>query len=151
MEGTLYPSQALIDSGAEDNLIDRSLAEQLGCALNLLDQPIPAYALDGKVFAEVTRCTEPISLVISGNHHKSISFLVIPSLQNPLFLGFPWLKLHNPHIDWSVGKIVGWSAHCHAVCLRSTLSPGEGKVLPPLEESPDLSKIPFLWKRKIRL
>lgn len=123
MGSMVFPSQALIDSGAEDNLIDGSLARTLGCALNLLDQPIPALALDGKVFVKVTHSTEPISLIISDIHHKSISFLL------------PWLWLHNPHTDWSVGKIVGWRAHCHAVCLCSALPPVEG-VVSPLPDSP---------------
>ena len=39
-----YP-QALIDSGAEDNLIDSEVATLLGCQLEELDRPIPALVL----------------------------------------------------------------------------------------------------------
>lgn len=74
----MFPLQALINSGAEDNLIDEGLARQLGCTLEPLDKPIPAFALDSKAFTEETDKTEPVSLVISGNHDESL-FLLISS------------------------------------------------------------------------
>lgn len=55
-------------------------------------------------------------------------------------LGYPWLQLHNPHIDWSLNKIIGWSTHCHSVCLQSALSPRAPN--PTRLPSPDLSLIP---------
>ena len=75
----MFLLQALIDSGAEDNLMDEALAKQLGCTVEPLDKPISALALDGKVFTEVTHKTLPVSLVISGNHHESLSFFLITS------------------------------------------------------------------------
>lgn len=134
--------QALVDSGAEDNLLDVELAKQLGCTLILLERPIPAVALDGKAFAEVTHKTSSLRLVISGNHQEQISFHLISAAQTPLVLGFPWLKTHNPNIDWSAGKIRGWSAHCHSVCLRSALPSTGGATTLEEIKPPDLSKIP---------
>ncbi len=42
----MLPLLALIDSGAEDNLLDEGLAKQLGCILEPLEKPIQAIALD---------------------------------------------------------------------------------------------------------
>lgn len=57
-----------------------------------------------------------------------------------LVLGYPWLRRHNPHIDSALGKIVD----CHALCLKSALSPADGADSPsPAETSLlDLSNIP---------
>ena len=50
-------------------------------------------------------------------------FHLIHAPQQPIILGHPWLKRHNPHIDWVSGSILQWSNYCHAVCLRSASSP----------------------------
>lgn len=89
---------ALADSGAEDNLLDERLAAQVGCKLQSLGKPIKATALNCKILTEVTHCTTPIKMVLSGNHHEEISFHIIHAPHSSLFLSHPWLKLHNPHI-----------------------------------------------------
>lgn len=71
------------------------------------------------------------SLVISGNHHESL-LVLLKSYQTPLVLGYPWLWLHNPRINWVLGKILGCSAHCHVMCLKS--------ILPPAAEVPSTTK-----------
>ncbi len=139
VENTVFPLQALVDSGAEDNFLD---VEQLGCQLEQLDKPIPAVALDSKVFTSVTHKTSPITLVMSVNHHEKILFHIISAPQTSLVLGYSWLRLHNPHIDWSLNKIIGWSTQCHSVCLHSALSPSAHNLSPPCIEPPDLTKEP---------
>lgn len=32
--------------------------------------------------------------------------------QHPLVLGYLWLPLHNPHIDWFSGKVLSWGSNC---------------------------------------
>ncbi|CAK6969612.1 hypothetical protein LDENG_00287690%2C partial [Scomber scombrus] len=46
--------QALIDSGAEANLLDLNFATEFGCNLDKLNEPIPAVAMDGNVFTQTT-------------------------------------------------------------------------------------------------
>ncbi len=78
-----------------------------------LDSAIKVCALDGKLLAQVSQQTEPLLLILSGNHRECLQFFffIISSPQTPtLVLGHPWLKLHNPHIDWSAGKILSWSS-----------------------------------------
>ena len=120
---TVLPLQALIDSGAEDNLIDLEVVTLLGCQLEELDRPIPALALDGNMFTQITHPTSLVTLTVSGNHHEQITLKVISVPRTPLVLGHPWLMLHNPHIDWSTGSIKGWSLHCHSLCLHSARPP----------------------------
>ncbi len=130
------------DSVAEDNFMDRDLAIQSGFSLRPVETSVNANALDGRLLAHVTEQTVPLTLTIFGNHREQISLKIISSPEIPLVLGHPWLKLHNPQIDWSIGKILDWSSHCYSACLHSALTPVEGPTVPPKPQSPDLSSVP---------
>lgn len=75
MHNIVLPLQALSDSGAKDNLIKEVLAKQLGCILEYLDKPIPAFA---KVFRVVTTImcypwlSDPITLWQIGHWEKFV-------------------------------------------------------------------------------
>ena len=105
------PLTILLDSGADESFIDRELVHQLGIDTVPLGSPIETQALDGRPLARVERRTVPVNLLVSGNHHKSISLLVISSPLSPVVLGYPWLKTHNPQIDWATGRVISWSRH----------------------------------------
>lgn len=117
------PLPTLVDSGADDNFIDSDLVLQANIPAEEINPPKDIKALGSKLLACITHRTAPITLVISGNHHKVIQSLVIPSHNYPIVLGHPWLKLHNPYIDWSTGSIVSWSVFCHSYCLKSAVTP----------------------------
>ncbi|XP_061148601.1 uncharacterized protein LOC133163061 [Syngnathus typhle] len=51
---------ALVDSGAEGNLMDSCLARQWGINFLPLSPPIPARAIDGRLIGEVAFVTEPV-------------------------------------------------------------------------------------------
>ena len=63
----------------------------------------------GVQLEEVRHATVPIKVLISGNHQEEIILLVMSSLRVPLVLGRPWMRKHNPQVDWSRGLITGWS------------------------------------------
>lgn len=112
---------------------------------NLPSEPLPEpkemFSLDGRLLARVTHRTAPVSLLLSGNHHKTISLYLIPSPLSPLVLGLPWLKLHNPHIDWATLSIVNWSLFCHSHCLHSAIpTTVTSKPVPP--KPVDLTSVP---------
>ncbi|XP_072889749.1 uncharacterized protein [Hemitrygon akajei] len=59
---------ALVDSGAEGNLLDEDIASQAGIPHKPLTTPLEARALEGRLLARVTHCTPPLTLILSGNH-----------------------------------------------------------------------------------
>ena len=136
---------ALVDSGADENFIDSTVASQAGISLEPLPSPLQANALTGRLLAQVSHRTVLVHLIVSGNHHEHIQFHVISSPLAPIVLGQPWLRLHNPHIDWAAGKVVSWSSYCLATCLRSARSPSEGTSSPVICEPPDLSGVPTVY------
>lgn len=97
---------ALVDSGADEKFLDIHFAAQAGIATEPLEVPIDANALNSKLFARITHHTKPLHLILSGNHREYIQFHLISSPLSPIVLGQPWLIKHNPHIDWSLGKVV---------------------------------------------
>uniref|UniRef100_A0A3B3HXC3 ribonuclease H n=1 Tax=Oryzias latipes TaxID=8090 RepID=A0A3B3HXC3_ORYLA len=133
--------RALVDSGAEQSLIDQQLVNELSIPTEPLEIPIEASGLGGQHLSRITHRTKPILLVSSGNHRESIQLLITQSPQNPIVLGFSWLKLHNPQFNWSQGTITNWSSYCLANCLLSAV-PTVSVSRSEDSSNVDLSKIP---------
>lgn len=132
---------ALLDSGSEGNFLDESLVRLLGIEVEELLTPIEVKAIDKHLVQRVRYRTKPLRLTLTGNHVEECVFFVFSCKDSPVLLGLPWLARHNPHIDWSSGKILGWSTFCLAHCLRSASQfrrvPGS-----PSGEEVDLCGIP---------
>uniref|UniRef100_A0A3B3HM41 Gypsy retrotransposon integrase-like protein 1 n=1 Tax=Oryzias latipes TaxID=8090 RepID=A0A3B3HM41_ORYLA len=142
--GLVHDCRALIDSGAEHSLIDQHLVKQFSLPTEPLSNPITAAGLGGKQLSRITHRTKPILALTSGNHREYIRFFVTQSPQTPIILGFSWLHLHNPHIDWSTLRITNWSTYCMANCLHSAIPPttttSSGEI-----NNVDLSKVPSCY------
>ncbi len=97
--------QAFLDSGAAGNFMDFTLARHLRIQPITLQEPLTITALDGRPLGsgQVRQCTTPLHLQI-GCHKERIQFFLIHSPEFPLILGFPWLSLHNPHIQPKIRK-----------------------------------------------
>ncbi|KAK3515261.1 hypothetical protein QTP70_013039 [Hemibagrus guttatus] len=55
-------------------------------------------------------------------HHEQLVFYVTSSPANPVILGFPWLRRHDPQISWRSGELVRWSPTCLKECLHERVS-----------------------------
>ena len=94
--------QALVDSGSQSNYISaravflaglRPLRKQDSYPLHVANgQPMPGEA---KITHEVTRVTLSIQ-----NHQEEIDLDVFGLATHDIILGLPWLREHNPRIDW---------------------------------------------------
>uniref|UniRef100_A0A3Q2QA15 Retrotransposon gag domain-containing protein n=1 Tax=Fundulus heteroclitus TaxID=8078 RepID=A0A3Q2QA15_FUNHE len=134
---------ALVDSGADTEFMDETLARRLGIKLLPSPDTHRVVALDGHQINQCQLVSEPIELFFGGggNHTERLSFLIIESPQVPVVLGFTWLRKHNPQIDWQRGEVLGWAPACSGSCLHSAQShpTTENEVE---ETYPDLSKVP---------
>ncbi len=121
--GAAFRISTLIDSGAEGDFMDFGLATRLGISSVALTEPISAKTLCGTLLTKITRVTQCVTLILSGNHAEEIQFFLIHSPSAPVVLGHTWLVKHNPHIDWAHKSILAWSPFCLAQCLGAAFSP----------------------------
>jgi len=137
--------EALIDSGADESLLDEGLARRLGLKAKRLEKPVKTSSLNGHELFTITHATEPVSLSIA-EHTELISFYLYQSDTRTLVLGYPLLVKHNPHIDWSTGWVMTWATGCHGKCLRERTAPTMFNTVSahPTTESqyPDLTIVP---------
>uniref|UniRef100_A0A4W5JRV3 Gypsy retrotransposon integrase-like protein 1 n=1 Tax=Hucho hucho TaxID=62062 RepID=A0A4W5JRV3_9TELE len=135
-----HQCRALLDSGAEGDFMDLSLARRLHIPFTPLTRQITVTSLNGQELSNILLCTKPITLVTSGNHVEEISFLLMDSPLIPIVLGHPWLVKHGPRVDWGRSTVLAWSNECYASCLMSACSSVSGSVLQ--EEPVNLSNVP---------
>lgn len=138
---SFHSCSALVDSGAEGNFLDASVAARWGIPTIPLPSPISVRSLNGLLISSITHSTTPVSLTVSGNHCEVIELYLLDSPGAPVVLGHPWLVQHNPHVDWSGNSVFSWSQSCLASCLGSALSPGSVSPVFQVEEG-DLAGVP---------
>ncbi|KAK3562994.1 hypothetical protein QTP86_013260 [Hemibagrus guttatus] len=106
---------ALIDSGAAVNLIDGALVERLGIPTFPCVPSLRITAIDIQPIEEgyLKRQTELLEFRVGLFHQERLAFYITSSPANPVILGFPWLRRHDPQISWCSGELVRWSPSCH--------------------------------------
>ncbi|KAK3518696.1 hypothetical protein QTP70_008579 [Hemibagrus guttatus] len=112
---------ALIDSGVAMNLIDGALVERLGIHTFPCVPSLRITAIDSQPIGEgyFKRQTELLEFQVGLFHEERLAFYVTSLPANPMILGFPWLRRHDPQISWRSGELVRWSPACHDRCLRN--------------------------------
>jgi len=72
--------------------------------LQLKKEPYPLFVVDGEAISSnngmVTQETVPLTMVTLRGHTEQIQFDVINMENHAMILGMPWLKRHNPRVDW---------------------------------------------------
>ncbi|KAK3571363.1 hypothetical protein QTP86_008896 [Hemibagrus guttatus] len=103
MSDRCFPVSALIDSGVAMNLIDRGLVEELGIPIFPCVPALRITAIDSQPIGEgYLKHQIPLWLF----HYEQLAFHVTSSPANPVIMGFPWLRRHDPHISWRSGALV---------------------------------------------
>jgi hypothetical protein len=95
----------MVDCGVMENFIDKEYTEWNRIPLNEKMVPQRVLAMDGQevVSGPVTHDTV-VKLKIN-NHHKTITLHCITIGNLPIIVRLPWLKRHNPNIDWKEGRV----------------------------------------------
>ncbi|TKA66112.1 hypothetical protein B0A49_10924 [Cryomyces minteri] len=130
---------AMADTGAEGRaFIDEGWALDHKLTLTPLRHSFGLRVFDGRE-AEVGRVTHCVwsALRIHDHLEKRVKFYVTRLAHYPIVLGLPWLKQHNPRVDFSGNSFTFDNAYCRKVLIDSWYKEG---ILPRnwvLEVSPN--------------
>jgi hypothetical protein len=110
---------AMIDSGATQSFIHKSLVDKYDIPVTQLPQFIALEVADGRPIKSgaITHKTCSVSMCVD-NHHEKIDFYVTNIGQHNIILGTSWLKKHNPRINWPDRQVDFSSDFCRTSCLR---------------------------------
>jgi len=116
----LVTINAMIDSGATEDFIDREVCNKHGIRMIKAKNPRGIYLADGKprAMGPVTHMTKvPMDI---GRHRELATFQVANLQNHEVILGMPWLREHNPTIDWNDKRITFNSERYTTWCLKSS-------------------------------
>src|SRR5277367_284784 len=98
-------TDSLLDSGAGGVFIDQDYARRWHLDIQMLDAPVKARNVDGTENKRGTiKSYVDLHFKIGDKDFMERFFLTGLGNQT-VILGFPWLKKHNPLVDWQTGQI----------------------------------------------
>ena len=110
-------TEALVDSGATANFIDKSFAEKNNLELRKLATPYHVQNADGTPNAAGTIKHFVLAQVEIGDHRSSHFLFVTQLGSKSMIIGYSYLTKHNPQIDWAAGE---WEyTRCPTSCFIS--------------------------------
>ena len=111
-----YETYALLDTGCSGHMfMDLAHARAQKLPIYHLSRPRPLRAFDGTFTTPVTLYTR-VAVNIKGHFEKSV-FMFLTSLEHyPIIIGLPWLREHNPRIDWREFTMLFDSQYCQEHC-----------------------------------
>ena len=93
---------ALIDSGATGNFIEKQYAESLQLRVRPKNKPEIVTAVTGNP-QWITH--EAIVNLEAKTHKEVVRLEIVEIAKDKIILGMPWLRRHNPEIDWLRGTL----------------------------------------------
>jgi hypothetical protein len=117
-EGRPVETSMLIDCGATGMFVDRSFVKIHGFPTFPLEQPRSLTVIDGRPISSGA-VTDGVTMRLRiGSHTETTNFYVCDLGSFAAVLGLPWLKEHNPVIDW-VNSAVEFGDTCVSKgCIR---------------------------------
>ena len=118
---TIY-THAMIDSGATGSFIDDSFIQNHKIPIVKKLIPIELNVIDGRPISsgKITHNTIKLQMYYS-NHCENIILDITSLGKYPIILGIPWLKQHNPYIDWPTHYINFKQSNCTNYCINTKL------------------------------
>jgi hypothetical protein len=112
-----HHTTTMVDCGATENFIHERYAKQNKIPLQRKAMPRRVLAVDGREVANGLVTHDALVDLMINNHYKAIRLHCITIGNSPIIMGLPWLRKHNPNIDWKVGHVILDSARCARECL----------------------------------
>ena len=96
----------MIDSGVTEDFIDKKVCQKHQINTMATENPREIYLADGNP-SDMGPVTHIAKVPMTIGNHQELATLQVANLQNhEVILGMPWLKGHNPKIDWEINKII---------------------------------------------
>ena len=95
--------QALVDSGSQANYVSAHAVQQAGLEVQRKQEPYPLYVASGEPMPKGNKITEEVRQVTLSiqEHEEELDLDVLGLAIHDIILGLPWLREHNPRIDWT--------------------------------------------------
>ncbi len=114
---TTVSTSALLDSGATGMFISKEFVHKHQLPTTPLLSSVPVRNVDGTQNRDGP-ITEEVDVILSFGDHSERCKLAVANLgQQTAIIGFPWLLLHNPEVDWIRQKIT--MTRCPPECRRA--------------------------------
>ncbi|EEA22361.1 retrovirus polyprotein, putative [Talaromyces marneffei ATCC 18224] len=98
--------------------MDNSFARKNNLQTFPLHDPRALWMFNGEVPKDsIVREVAQIRLKIGNHYENTFCFLTQLGLDHPVILGIPWLREHNPEIDWSLDHVKFNSSYCRSNCF----------------------------------
>ncbi len=122
--------EVLIDLGATDNFISKSLLHQLKIAYLPVETPIRIWNVDGTHNQDSTISHFTDLQVHTRTETKTLQFLITNLGKDEVILGYPWLMAFEPIIHWQDATL---DKKCQPVII-SSIKPKEAQILSTMTE-----------------
>ncbi|CDO72200.1 hypothetical protein BN946_scf184970.g52 [Trametes cinnabarina] len=95
-----FSVQALLDSGCTGSSIDVDFVRRNHIPTRKLPRPIPVYNADNTLNKGGPISEYVEGIVRIGDHSERMTLAVTSLGKSDIFIGYEWLRFHNPEIDW---------------------------------------------------
>ena len=128
----------MVDSGSTGDFISEQFVRKYKLVSRCYERVRKVWLADGK---EHTIASYVDSSVRIGELHEKTELAVIPLAGYDVILGIPWLKRHNPVINWDTSKVViGSNGTQCELPLHSDIDPPVIEMISALQAKRDMIK-----------
>ena len=107
-------TKALLDCGATGLFMGKDFTQRENINTKKLSTPIPVRNVDGTP-NEAGPITEVVDIILRYKGHSERAVFAVTAIgQEDVILGLPWLKEHNPEVDWRTEEVK--MSRCPARC-----------------------------------
>jgi hypothetical protein len=110
----------MVDCGATENFVDKNYAQKIQIPMDEKKVPCRVLAVDGREVTSRPVTHDTMVELIVNDHCEKIKLHCITIGNSPIIVGLPWLRKHNPTIDWKKGKVIFDSDKCARECLDTS-------------------------------
>ena len=118
--------KALLDSGATEMFMSKSLAQKGGYRLIKLDQPLQVRNVDGTGNSGDAITHEVEVNMFYKEHVERVRMDVCELGKTDVILGMLWLAAHNPEIDWEKEEVR--MMRCPPLCEKTVRIKGKKEI-----------------------